>query len=121
MTENITEVIAGLFLFAAVVEGILTYFIPKNPDNAEPRQWVKYASAALGIIVCVAYKADLLEAFGYTSFIPYVGSILTGIIIGRGSNFLNDFFNRIKNPTPAVVIESKGDTTIEAKDTKVIA
>jgi len=98
------ESIVAIFILAAVIEGIIAYVIPSN--NAEmPREWIKYVSAVLSIAICIAYKADILATLGVLSPLPYVGEIITGLIVGRGSNFLNDFYGKIKNPMPAVVIE----------------
>lgn len=98
--------IAGIVLLAMVIEAIIAYVLPKN-ETDEPREWIKYLSAGLGIVLCVAYRADILAMLGVISPLPYVGSVVTGLIIGRGSNFLNDFYQRIKNPMPQVVIEEK--------------
>lgn len=101
------EALAVVFILAAVVEAVIAYVVPKN--NAEqPREWLKYVSAVIGVALCVAYNADMLAALGVISPFPYVGAIVTGLIVGRGSNVLNDFYGKVKNPTPTVVIEEKG-------------
>lgn len=99
------ETITGLIILSVLIEGIVEYFIAsKNPEVKQP--WLKYVAGALGIAVCLAYRLDLLATLGLASPFPFVGSVLTGFIIGRGSNYLNDFISRVKNPTPSVVVES---------------
>lgn len=92
------EAIGTIFILAAVVEAIITYVVPKN-NTDEPREWLKYVSAVLGIVVCVAYNADILATLGVVSTVPYIGAVITGLIVGRGSNFLNDFYAKVKTPT----------------------
>ena len=98
------ETIATIFVLAAVVEAVITYVVPKN-NTEQPREWLKYVSAAVGVFVCLAYNADILASLGVVSPFPYVGAVITGLIVGRGSNFLSDFYTKVKNPTPTVVIE----------------
>jgi hypothetical protein len=92
------EAIGTIFILAAVVEAVITYVVPKN-NTDEPREWLKYVSAVLGIVVCVAYNADILATLGVVSSVPYIGAVITGLIVGRGSNFLNDFYAKVKTPT----------------------
>lgn len=106
------ETFLGIVVLSIFVEAIITYFLPRtselpgDPGTAAPRWWIKYVSASLGIAVCVAYKADLPAALGLMTGVPFVGSVLTGVVVGRGSNFVNDFISRIKNPAPTVLVES---------------
>jgi hypothetical protein len=43
----------------------------------------------------VLYDADLLATLGYVALVPYVGAALTGLMIGRGSNYVNDLISRL--------------------------
>ena len=100
------EGIVAILVLAAVVEGVIAYVLPVNQSET-PREWVKYVSAALGVVICVAYHADILAMLGIVSPFPFVGSVITGLLVGRGSNFLNDFYTRVKFPMPNVVVEEK--------------
>lgn len=53
-------------------------------------------SLILGIIVCVIFKIDIFPIVGLNAAIPFIGSILTGIIVSRGANFVNDLFKKLK-------------------------
>lgn len=100
----------GIFILALVVEAIVEYFLPTFPD---PYKWTKiYIAAILGVLVCVAYEADLLAALGLPS-VRYVGSILTGLVIGRGANFVNVFIKRVGTvPFPAQSVDSVPDAPL---------
>lgn len=87
----------GLILALAVlVESLIENFGQTLDKNI--KLWV---SAALGVVVCLAYGADLLALLGYNSPYPFVGQVITGFIVGRGSNFVNGTINRVRNPQVA--------------------
>lgn len=53
-------------------------------------------SLVLAILICVFAKVDIFTIINIKLFVPYVGSILTGIIVSRGANFVNDLFSKLK-------------------------
>ena len=55
-------------------------------------------SIILGIAIAIIYKLDLPECFNLKSTVPYVGNILTGLLISRGSNYIYDIINTITSP-----------------------
>lgn len=50
----------------------------------------------LSIIVCLAFSIDIFAVVGLKSSIPYIGSILTGIVVSRGANVVNDLISRLQ-------------------------
>lgn len=50
----------------------------------------------ISIIVCLLAKIDIFPIVGLSLSIPFVGSGLTGIIVSRGANFVNDLFEKLK-------------------------
>jgi hypothetical protein len=52
---------------------------------------LRYVAALVGIALCVLYNADLLAMLDLVSPWPWVGNIVTGLIIGRGANSVHDF------------------------------
>jgi hypothetical protein len=83
----------SLIFLAVIVEGIITYikefFVKGN------LRWEMLISILIGVFVAVAYGVDLFALVGLYSFIPYLGSILTGILISRGSNYVCDLLKSI--------------------------
>ena len=68
--------------FAILIEAIITYlnqfFVQENFC------WQMALSIVLGIVIAVAYKLlDLPACFNLRSDVPYVGSVLTGILLLR--------------------------------------
>lgn len=83
----------GLIAFAILIESIITYInkLFLQPDFC----WQILASMALGIIIAIAYKLDLPSYFKLESKIPYVGCVLTGVLLSRGSNYIFDLITKI--------------------------
>jgi len=108
------EGFAIAFVLATFVESIIDYFIS---TDGKSQPWLRYISAILGIGVCLAYRVNVLEALGLVSPYNYVGEVLTGLVVGRGSNYLNDFISRVRNPLPAVVVEAP--STVRSEVTTV--
>ena len=85
--------IMSILSLAVLTEGIITYF--KEFFVGGDFSFSMLFSIILGILVAVCYKLDLLEYINLKSSIPYVGSILTGILISRGSNYVYDILKSI--------------------------
>ena len=83
----------GIASFAILIEAIITYFNQFFVNGT--LCWKMLFSIALGIIIAVAYKLDLPAHFNLNSQIPYVGCVLTGILLSRGSNYIFDLLNKI--------------------------
>lgn len=86
----------GLFFLAVIVEGVITYineFFVKGV-----LKWEMIFSILLGVFVAVAYGVDMLALVGLKTPVPFIGSILTGILISRGSNYV---FDLVKTLTSA--------------------
>lgn len=83
-----SEDISKMAITAMLVEGIITYINEFFVSGFAP--WQMILSLALGIVIAVAYKFDLPKYLKMESQIPYVGCILTGILISRGSNYIYD-------------------------------
>lgn len=57
----------------------------------------KIGSLLISIFVCALANIDIFPIIGVPIMIPVVGSILTGIIVSRGANFVNDLFSKLTN------------------------
>ncbi len=84
MNDNIIKIMS----LSIIVESVITYF----------KEFFVYGyfsismvfSIILGISIAVIYKLDLPECFNLKSTVPYIGNILTGLLISRGSNHIYD-------------------------------
>ena len=53
-------------------------------------------SLIISIVICVLSKVDIFAVIGINLSVKVIGSILTGIIVSRGANFVNDLFTKLK-------------------------
>lgn len=84
---------------AVVTEAIVQY--AKEIGKAiGAREWKRVITQAMalviGIMLCLASGADLFAASGIALQLPYVGIVLTGIIISRGANYVSDLVGRLE-------------------------
>ncbi len=94
--ENFATIIYGAILIESIVN------IIKNIKEKET-SWKYWGALGLGVLtgVLVAYNwsIDLFSAVGMPEGkIPYVGAVLTGLILSRGSNVIHDIIGLINFP-----------------------
>ena len=89
MSNNIIQIVA----FSVLIESLITYYKEFFAGGNAP--WEIIASLSLGIIVAIAYNLDLPAHFNLKSQIPYLGCILTGILLSRGSNYAYDLLGKL--------------------------
>jgi len=52
----------------------------------------------LGVLVAFAFHGDAFALLGMEVH-PIIGTLITGVILSRGSNYTSDLLKRITNPT----------------------
>ena len=55
----------------------------------------KIGSLVISILICILAKIDIFPIVNLSIMVQVIGSILTGIIVSRGANFVHDLFNKI--------------------------
>ena len=84
-------VLFGFLLLAYLVESMVEYFVPAN--GLKP--YTKYIAAGVGVACSFGFNADVFrDIFGIIAIHPAIGVFATGLIIGRGSNYLNDLHDK---------------------------
>lgn len=53
-------------------------------------------SLILSVLICSFTGSDIFAIVGINLNLPVLGCILTGIIVSRGANFVNDIFSKLK-------------------------
>lgn len=89
--KSVFSLVASAILVEAVISYINQFFVSGSFS------WEILLSICFGIIISVAYNLDLPEYFEMKSSIPYIGCIITGIIISRGSNYVYDLIGKFTN------------------------
>ena len=88
--------IVGILFLATIVEGFITWIFGTKDEMEPERPWLRYVSLAFGIVVAFAYGLDIPAMAGMESPYPIVANILSGAIIGRGSNYINDLMAKLR-------------------------
>jgi len=57
----------------------------------------RLGTICFGILLAFGAKVDFLALVGIPLVIPYLGYVLTGLLISRGSNFVHDLWISIQN------------------------
>lgn len=100
---DVGVLVAAVVFFAFFVEWAVERFAG---------EWAKgqgevmiYISAALGVALCLLFRLDALAILQLPNPIgaPYTGQVVTGIIVGSGSNAVHQFFGKYlpKNSGPS--------------------
>lgn len=98
------EGITLILVLAITVEALVQYFknIVKTALNRDFKAFAtQLAAIVLAVLVCFSTDADVYQLLGVTFAAPWLGVLLTGIVISRGSNYAADFIKRLQNPTAA--------------------
>lgn len=102
MLMEIGSIIALLVLVAALIEAVWEALKPVFGGGVN---WLqnrgipvdRIATLIIALVIClgVGSMIDLFALLGLTLGVKYLGSILTAIILARGSNFVHDLFGTI--------------------------
>jgi hypothetical protein len=84
-----------VLLTALLVEALITTLKPIY-DKKKGWQIDRLFSLLLGAGLCILIGVDLFALVGLSLKVPYVGSILTGILISRGSNSTHDLIKVVE-------------------------
>lgn len=86
--------IAKILMLATVNEALTEYLFSGIPLF---ERHIKKISMVVGILVALLFGADLFPLLGLTPVYPVASSVLTGILISRGSNIINTLIELVKN------------------------
>lgn len=92
--------LTALVFFAILIEGMVEYIklgIQKN-------MCIEIIGAMVGgLVVAFGFHLDLFAAVGITTDVPFISTILTGIIISRGSNYAWDLIGKFTETEAEVI------------------
>lgn len=87
-------------VLAVLVEAFIEYaksFIKMISDGEIKTAITQVIAIAVAVALCMAAGADLFVALGIVFAFPWIGVVLTGILISRGANYMSDFIKRLQN------------------------
>jgi len=79
--------ITGILFLTMFVESFVEYVFG-NVEKA--KKYLMYIALGFGVLASIFYKIDIPSMIGLTSSVPYVNYVVSGLILGRGSNYVND-------------------------------
>ena len=85
---------AQLVIVAILVEAIWENIKMIFPDKKVSISMI--GSLIVAVLVCVLTSVDIFPVVGLTITVPFIGSVLTGIIVARGANLVSDLFTKLK-------------------------
>lgn len=83
--------VATYLFFGTLVESLVEYFVSEWTG----KRWTKYAAAVVGVALSLLYNLDLVAELTELS-IPIAGCVLTGLVIGRGANYVSDLIDLVR-------------------------
>jgi hypothetical protein len=90
------EKFTAILIMAISLEGIVGWCKMAIVDKSI--KWQIIATGVGGIFVALSDSLDAPAMLGVDSVIPYVGQIITGISIARGSNYIFDWIGKMSSP-----------------------
>ncbi len=98
--------IFSLVFLSTFVEGLVKYLFDvvtgvEDGGLANGKlEWLKpythFFALFIGVVFAVAYRIDIPAMFGLVTEHAFVSYIISGIAIGRGSNYLNDIISKVR-------------------------
>jgi hypothetical protein len=87
---ELTQIVLGAVLCESVWEtGKMTYQKGKLSGD-------RIGALLVGILVAMGSGLDVCAAVGIPMTVPFLGSILTGILLSRGANFVHDVLGAVQ-------------------------
>lgn len=85
------RVLVVAFITEAIWETVKMIKSPKGINIS------RVGAMVLGILIALAARLDIFETLGIPLGIKFLGSILTGLLISRGSNLVHDLLGSIRS------------------------
>lgn len=86
------SIILAVILFAILIEGTVEYI----KLSFQKKMCAEIIGAFIfAVIIAVAYKLDFFKAWlGLDPIVPYLGNVLTALVMARGSNYMFDLIGK---------------------------
>ncbi len=101
--------ITDIILIALFIEAVVNAIKPIWVKEGEKFTVSEYVSMAMGILLAVSCKINMLAyvvEVNYPLWVEYIFYVLTGVAIGRGTNFLYDLWKKLKEWQNGNILEA---------------
>ena len=101
------SMILAVILFAILIEGTVEYI----KLSIQKKMCAEIIGAFLfALVITIAYKLDFFYAWlGLEPIIPYLGNVLTALVMARGSNYMLDLIGNFTEAEEELDTILKGD------------
>lgn len=112
MTLNavLTAIMLSVIIEALVEYGTTIFAMVE--EKAYKKAVKQVCAIAIGITFCLAAGVDFFGEVGLTFALP-LGTILTGIFISRGANYVSDFIRKLQSLSGVATTNEYMQTIIE--------
>jgi len=94
-----------ILAMAVTVEALVEYgksIAAAAAGDGWKRAVIQLVAVAAGMALCLAADADLYGVLGLGFAWPWLGQLLTGVLISRGANYVSDMAQRLTGKKEAV-------------------
>lgn len=87
-----------ILLSSILIEAVINIITNVKEEETSWKYWASLGlGLVLGVAVAVNWNIDFFSLVGFPpGRIPYLGAVLTGLIISRGSNYVSDLVGLVK-------------------------
>jgi len=101
------EIIFAVLFFAILIEGTVEYV---KLAIQKSFYWEIIVSFVVSCVCTIGYKLDFVEALiGIEPGIPYLGNIISGLVVSRGSNYVFDLVGKFTGAVKEMDSVLEGD------------
>ena len=101
--EYLGSAVVGILFLAIFCEGSITFFyseIVKQWGEMTPLEFfreysARYVALILGLLLAFGFSVNIPALLGLVAVAPWVGIGVTGVVIGRGANYIHDLLSSI--------------------------
>lgn len=106
------SMILAVILFAILIEGTVEYI----KLSIQKKMCAEIIGAFLfALVISIAYKLDFFYAWlGLEPIIPYLGNVLTALVMARGSNYMFDLIGKFTEA------EEELDTILKGEEARPV-
>ena len=115
------QTIVLILVLAITVEAVIQYsksIIEMVEKKLFKTFFTQLAAIVIAVFICFAAEADVYALVGIAFAVPWLGMLLTGIVISRGANYASDFIKKIQNPDIGDIIIEGIEQGQEAESVK---
>lgn len=99
---NVSEMVVLILTFATLIQFLVDRV--KELVGSRVMNVVKAPiwAAVFGILFALMFSVDFFEMFGYTSQMPVVARVITGLILSAGSTGVHELIAKLRESRDAV-------------------